>query len=118
MPYFGYARQDRKTRPRTPITARLTADLLTAAGVHRILAMDLHAGQIQGFFDIPLDNLMARPVFEKDIRETTASDGSELVIVSPDVGVSRGAKNSTRSGDVPSAVSAVVNPLRKSAKAL
>ncbi|WP_431861081.1 ribose-phosphate pyrophosphokinase [Azospirillum sp.] len=84
IPYFGYARQDRKTGPRTPISAKLVANLITQAGANRVLTMDLHAGQIQGFFDIPLDNLMAAPVFEKDIR--TAFGDDELTIVSPDVG--------------------------------
>jgi ribose-phosphate pyrophosphokinase len=83
MPYFGYARQDRKTRPRTPISARLVADLLTAAGVHRILAMDLHAGQIQGFFNIPVDHIYAMPVMMDYLR--TKFDSS-TVIVSPDAG--------------------------------
>ncbi|CAK0749330.1 ribose-phosphate diphosphokinase [Azospirillaceae bacterium] len=86
LPYYGYARQDRKAGPRTPISAKLVANLITVAGADRVLTLDLHAGQIQGFFDIPLDNLMAGPVFEKDIRETTANAGAELVIVSPDVG--------------------------------
>lgn len=84
IPYFGYARQDRKTGPRTPITAKLVADLLSASGVHRVLTMDLHAGQIQGFFNIPVDNLFASPVFIKDIE--AKYKGQELVIVSPDVG--------------------------------
>ncbi|HEX7506436.1 MAG TPA: ribose-phosphate pyrophosphokinase [Polyangia bacterium] len=83
IPYFGYARQDRKTRPRTPISARLVADLLTAAGVTRILAMDLHAGQIQGFFNIPVDHIYAMPVM-MDYLKTRF--GSETVIVSPDAG--------------------------------
>jgi ribose-phosphate pyrophosphokinase len=83
MPYFGYARQDRKTRPRTPISARLVADLLTAAGVHRILAMDLHAGQIQGFFNIPVDHIYAMPVMMDYLK---TKFGSETVIVSPDAG--------------------------------
>ncbi|MBN2575713.1 MAG: ribose-phosphate pyrophosphokinase [Deltaproteobacteria bacterium] len=83
MPYFGYARQDRKTRPRTPISARLVADLLTAAGVHRILAMDLHAGQIQGFFNIPVDHIYAMPVMMEYLR--TKFDAN-AVIVSPDAG--------------------------------
>jgi ribose-phosphate pyrophosphokinase len=83
MPYFGYARQDRKTRPRTPISARLAADLLTAAGVHRVLAMDLHAGQIQGFFNIPVDHIYAMPVMMDYMR--TRFD-SEAVVVSPDAG--------------------------------
>jgi ribose-phosphate pyrophosphokinase len=83
MPYFGYARQDRKTRPRTPISARLAADLLTAAGVHRVLAMDLHAGQIQGFFNIPVDHIYAMPVMMEYLK---TKFGSETVIVSPDAG--------------------------------
>ncbi|MEI6985477.1 MAG: ribose-phosphate pyrophosphokinase [Rhodospirillaceae bacterium] len=86
IPYYGYARQDRKAGPRTPISAKLVANLITVAGADRVLTLDLHAGQIQGFFDIPLDNLMAGPVFEKDIHETVSASGSELVIVSPDVG--------------------------------
>ncbi|WP_207477750.1 ribose-phosphate pyrophosphokinase [Arenibaculum pallidiluteum] len=85
IPYFGYARQDRKTGPRTPISAKLVANLITTAGADRVLTMDLHAGQIQGFFDIPLDNLMAAPEFVKDIKRTTP-DGDQLMIVSPDVG--------------------------------
>lgn len=85
IPYYGYARQDRKTGPRTPISAKLVANLITQAGADRVLTLDLHAGQIQGFFDIPLDNLMAAPVFEKDIR-VNVGVGPELTIVSPDVG--------------------------------
>ena len=85
MPYFGYARQDRKTAARTPISAKLVANLLTEAGADRILTMDLHSGQIQGFFDIPADNLSAVPVFALDIRSRYAKI-SEVVIVSPDVG--------------------------------
>ena len=84
IPYFGYARQDRKSGPRTPISAKLVANLITKAGADRILTMDLHAGQIQGFFDIPTDNLFAAPVFVKDIEEKY--EGKPLVIVSPDVG--------------------------------
>ena len=84
VPYFGYARQDRKTGPRSPISAKLVANLITTAGAHRVLTMDLHAGQIQGFFDIPTDNLYAAPVFARDIRETYGDE--PLVIVSPDVG--------------------------------
>ncbi len=83
MPYFGYARQDRKTKPRTPISARLAADLLTAAGVHRVLAMDLHAGQIQGFFNIPVDHIYAMPVMMDYLR---AKFTGKTVIVSPDAG--------------------------------
>jgi len=86
VPYFGYARQDRKSGPRTPISAKLVADIITKAGAHRVLTLDLHAGQIQGFFDIPTDNLFAAPVFVKDIRETIGANGEELAIVSPDVG--------------------------------
>jgi ribose-phosphate pyrophosphokinase len=84
IPYYGYARQDRKSGPRTPISAKLVANLITVAGADRVLTMDLHAGQIQGFFDIPTDNLIAAPVLVKDINENHA--GKDLVIVSPDVG--------------------------------
>ena len=84
LPYFGYARQDRKSGPRTPISAKLVANMITTAGADRVLTMDLHAGQIQGFFDIPVDNLVAAPVFVNDIKEKFAGD--DLVIVSPDVG--------------------------------
>ena len=84
VPYFGYARQDRRSAPRTPISAKLVANLITSAGANRVVTMDLHAGQIQGFFDIPVDNLMAAPVMVKDIlyhfRDKTP------MIVSPDVG--------------------------------
>jgi ribose-phosphate pyrophosphokinase len=83
IPYYGYARQDRKVAPRTPITAKLVADLLTAAGADRILTMDLHAGQIQGFFNIPVDHLYAAPVMLQYIKEKFQDD---LVIVSPDPG--------------------------------
>lgn len=83
MAYYGYARQDRKTAPRMPITAKLVADLLTAAGTRRLLTMDLHAGQIQGFFNIPVDHLYATPVLLKYLRETF---GPEPTIVSPDTG--------------------------------
>ena len=84
IPYYGYARQDRKSGPRTPISAKLVANLITKAGADRILTMDLHAGQIQGFFDIPTDNLFAAPVFVKDIEENYKN--KPIVIVSPDVG--------------------------------
>lgn len=84
MPYFGYARQDRKPGPRTPISAKLVANLITTAGADRVLTLDLHAGQIQGFFDIPTDNLFSSPIFAKDIRERY--DGDNLMFVSPDVG--------------------------------
>ncbi|PZP55322.1 MAG: phosphoribosylpyrophosphate synthetase [Micavibrio aeruginosavorus] len=84
IPYFGYARQDRRTGPRTPISAKLVANMITAAGASRVLTLDLHAGQIQGFFDIPTDNLIISPVFIPDIEKKYA--GEDLVIVSPDVG--------------------------------
>jgi ribose-phosphate pyrophosphokinase len=84
IPYYGYARQDRKTSSRSPISAKLVANLITAAGANRVLTLDLHAAQIQGFFDIPVDNLYASPVLVKDIMETRGKQ--ELVIVSPDVG--------------------------------
>ncbi len=83
MPYYGYARQDRKVQPRVPITAKLIADLLTAAGSDRVLTMDLHSGQIQGFFNIPVDNLLAMPIF-LDYMESQGIEG--LVVVSPDAG--------------------------------
>jgi ribose-phosphate pyrophosphokinase len=86
IPYYGYARQDRKVHPRTPITAKLVADLLTAAGVNRVISLDLHSGQIQGFFNIPFDNLFARPVVLNYIRENLMPEGQDLVIVSPDAG--------------------------------
>jgi ribose-phosphate pyrophosphokinase len=84
IPYYGYARQDRKPGPRTPISAKLVANLITRAGADRVLTMDLHAGQIQGFFDIPVDNLFAAPVMVRDIQERY--ELSKLMVVSPDVG--------------------------------
>jgi len=84
IPYFGYARQDRKTDGRTPISAKLVANLISAAGADRVLTVDLHAGQIQGFFDIPTDNLFGSPVMVDDIRERFGKD--KLIVVSPDVG--------------------------------
>ncbi|CCQ72276.1 ribose-phosphate pyrophosphokinase [Magnetospira sp. QH-2] len=84
MPYFGYARQDRKSGPRTPISAKLVANLITVAGADRVLTCDLHAGQIQGFFDIPLDNLYGAPVFVQHIQEKF--NGEDIMMVSPDVG--------------------------------
>ena len=85
MPYFGYARQDRKVQPRVPISAKLVADLITAAGAHRLLAMDLHAGQIQGFFNIPVDHLFAAPVLLQVFKERSWAS-ADLVVVSPDAG--------------------------------
>ena len=90
IPYFGYARQDRKVAPRTPISAKLIANLLTTAGVHRILTVDLHSDQIQGFFDIPLDHLTAIPLFELDIRSKFTED---VVIVASDIGGVKRARN-------------------------
>ena len=84
IPYFGYARQDRKPGPRTPISAKLVANLIEAAGADRVLTLDLHAGQIQGFFDIPTDNLFGAPVFVDDIK--ARFNGDDLMVVSPDVG--------------------------------
>jgi ribose-phosphate pyrophosphokinase len=84
IPYFGYARQDRKSGPRTPISAKLVANLITTAGADRVLTMDLHAAQIQGFFDIPVDNLFAAPLFARDIQDRY--QGREIIVVSPDVG--------------------------------
>jgi ribose-phosphate pyrophosphokinase len=84
LPYFGYARQDRKPGPRTPISAKLVANLITVAGANRVLSVDLHAGQIQGFFDIPTDNLYAAPVMSADIQARFS--GRAITVVSPDVG--------------------------------
>ncbi len=86
IPYFGYARQDRRAKARTPISAKLVANLLTEAGIDRILTLDLHAAQIQGFFDIPVDNLYASPIFSLDIEHHFNGQTDELMIVSPDVG--------------------------------
>ena len=84
LPYFGYARQDRKSAPRTPISAKLVANLITMSGVNRVLTLDLHAAQIQGFFDIPTDNLYSAPVFVRDIKDNYATES--VIVVSPDVG--------------------------------
>jgi ribose-phosphate pyrophosphokinase len=83
IPYYGYGRQDRKVKPRVPISAKLVADLITTAGAHRVVAMDLHAGQIQGYFNIPVDNIFAAPILLKYIQDNTNGD---RVIVSPDAG--------------------------------
>lgn len=100
VPYFGYARQDRKPGPRTPISAKLVANLITTAGADRVLAVDLHAGQIQGFFDIPTDNLYGAPVMAADILERTG--GQNLMVVSPDVGgVVRARALAKRTNDAP-----------------
>jgi ribose-phosphate pyrophosphokinase len=86
IPYFGYARQDRRTKARTPISAKLVANMIVEAGIERVLTMDLHAAQIQGFFDIPVDNLYASPIFALDILEQFKGDTSDVMVVSPDVG--------------------------------
>ena len=102
LPYFGYARQDRKSGPRTPISAKLVANLITTAGADRVLTMDLHAGQIQGFFDIPTDNLFAAPVFTQDIQDNYGTDN--LMVVSPDVGGVVRARDIARRLDVELAI--------------
>tara|TARA_R110002096_G_scaffold85802_9_gene197869 strand:- start:574 stop:1512 length:939 start_codon:yes stop_codon:yes gene_type:complete len=102
IPFFGYARQDRKDQPRVPITAKLVANLLTAAGVNRVLTMDLHAGQIQGFFDIPVDHLYAKPVLLRYLREKGMTDN--LVVVSPDVGGMKMAHSYSKALECPLAI--------------
>jgi ribose-phosphate pyrophosphokinase len=103
LPYFGYARQDRKPGPRTPISAKLVANLITTAGANRVLSIDLHAGQIQGFFDIPTDNLFASPVIAADIQARLAN--KNLLVVSPDVGgVVRARGLAKRIGNAPLAI--------------
>ena len=86
IPYFGYARQDRRTKARTPITAKLVANMMVSAGIERVLTMDLHAAQIQGFFDIPVDNLYASPVFALDVKHQFRGRLDKVTVVSPDVG--------------------------------
>ena len=110
LPFFGYARQDRKDQPRVPITAKLVANLLTAAGAHRVLTMDLHAQQIQGFFDIPVDHLSAAPVFVKYLRDQELDN---LVVVAPDTG---GMKLASAYADMLDAGVAVVGKERRSAE--
>src|SRR5271155_681800 len=102
IPYFGYARQDRKPGPRTPISAKLVANLITRAGVDRVLTLDLHAGQIQGFFDIPTDNLFAAPVIMRDIRQRF--DVKKAIVVSPDVGGVVRARGLAKRIDAPLAI--------------
>jgi ribose-phosphate pyrophosphokinase len=102
MPYFGYARQDRRPGPRTPISAKLVANLIERAGVDRVMTVDLHAGQIQGFFDIPTDNLFAAPVMVRDIQERYGV--ANLVVVSPDVGGVVRARALAKRIDVPIAI--------------
>ena len=99
IPYFGYARQDRRSRARTPISAKLVANLIVEAGVERVLTLDLHAGQIQGFFDIPVDNLYAAPMFALDVQTQFRGRMDEVIVVSPDVGgVSRARELAKRIG--------------------
>lgn len=93
MPFYGYARQDRKDKPRVPITSKLVANLLTAAGVNRVLTMDLHAAQIQGFFEIPVDHLHSVPVLVKHLKANYVKDMTNLVVVSPDIGGVKNAKS-------------------------
>lgn len=93
MPFYGYARQDRKDKPRVPITSKLVANLLTAAGVDRVLTMDLHAAQIQGFFEIPVDHLYSVPVLIKHLKANYVKDMNNLVVVSPDIGGVKNAKS-------------------------
>ncbi len=101
IPYYGYARQDRKVAPRTPISAKLVADLLTAAGANRMVSLDLHAGQIQGFFNIPVDNLFAMPVFLKFIEKNLKDD---IVVVSPDAGAAERARSYAKRFNSPMAL--------------
>lgn len=99
IPYFGYARQDRRTKARTPITAKLVANMIASGGIERVLTMDLHAAQIQGFFDMPVDNLYASPIFALDILHQFGGDMSDVMVVSPDVGgVARARELATRIG--------------------
>jgi ribose-phosphate pyrophosphokinase len=102
IPYFGYARQDRKPGPRTPISAKLVANMIVRAGADRVLTLDLHAGQIQGFFDIPTDNLFAAPVMVQDIKDVFAKDN--LMVVSPDVGGVVRARGLAKRIDAPLAI--------------
>ena len=104
IPYFGYARQDRKTKPRDPISAKLVANLITRAGADRVLTMDLHANQIQGFFDIPVDNLLGSPVFVDHFLRRFAAVHDETMVVSPDVGSVARARAFAQKLDMPMAI--------------
>ena len=104
IPYFGYARQDRKTKPRDPISAKLVANLITTAGADRVLTMDLHANQIQGFFDIPVDNLLGSPIFVDHFIEKYASCHDDTMVVSPDVGSVARARAFAQKLDMPLAI--------------
>ncbi|WP_375691589.1 ribose-phosphate pyrophosphokinase [Pseudooceanicola sp. LIPI14-2-Ac024] len=104
IPYFGYARQDRRTKARTPISAKLVANMLVEAGIARVLTMDLHAAQIQGFFDIPVDNLYASPIFALDIKNQFKDSMGDLMVVSPDVGGVARARELAKRIDAPLAI--------------
>lgn len=104
IPYFGYARQDRKARARDPISAKLVADLIVAAGAHRVLTMDLHAAQIQGFFNIPVDHLLGVPILAPYFREKAKQTGEDFVVVSPDAGSATRARNFATRLEVPIAI--------------
>ena len=104
IPYFGYARQDRKTKPRDPISAKLVANLITRAGADRVLTMDLHASQIQGFFDIPVDNLLGSPIFVRHFMQKYADCHDEVMVVSPDVGSVARARAFAQKLDMPLAI--------------
>ena len=104
VPYFGYARQDRKTKPRDPISAKLVANLITRAGADRVLTMDLHANQIQGFFDIPVDNLLGSPIFVHHFMEKYKDCHDEVMVVSPDVGSVARARAFAQKLDMPLAI--------------
>jgi ribose-phosphate pyrophosphokinase len=103
IPYYGYSRQDRKVKARDPITAKLVADLLTTAGAHRVLTMDLHAGQIQGFFNIPVDNLYSMPLFAREYIDRGFT-GDETVVVAPDLGSVTRARNFAHKLNAPLAI--------------
>ena len=104
IPYFGYARQDRKTKPRDPISAKLVANLITEAGADRVLTMDLHANQIQGFFDIPVDNLLGSPIFVEHMFRKYAAVHEDTMVVSPDVGSVARARAFAQKLDMPMAI--------------
>ena len=104
IPYFGYARQDRKTKPRDPISAKLVANLITEAGADRVLTMDLHANQIQGFFDIPVDNLLGSPIFVDHVMRKYAAIHADSMVVSPDVGSVARARAFAQKLDMPMAI--------------
>ncbi len=104
IPYFGYARQDRRAKARTPITAKLVANMITEAGIDRVLTLDLHAAQIQGFFDIPVDNLYASPIFALDIAHHFKDKMSDIMVISPDVGGVARARELAKRIDAPLAI--------------